>query len=166
MQPIRIEFGDWQALDRQHYLHPFTDYKQIAARGTRVITRAEGVYIYDAEGRQLLDGMSGLWCVNVGYGRKELAEVAARQMHELPYYNSFFQCTTPPAIELATKLAELTPPQFNMCSSPARVRGQRHHRPPGAPLLGAAGPARAQDHHQPRRTATTAAPWPAPASAA
>jgi putrescine aminotransferase len=105
-------FREWQALDAAHLLHPFSDSKQIAGRGTRLITRAEGIYLYDGEGRRLLDGMSGLWCVAVGYGRRELAEVAARQMNELPYYNSFFQCTTPPAIELATKLAEVTPPQF------------------------------------------------------
>jgi putrescine aminotransferase len=106
------QFRHWQALDAAHFLHPFSDSKQIAARGTRVITRAEGIYLYDGEGRQLLDGMSGLWCVAVGYGRRELADVAARQMNELPYYNSFFQCATPPAIELAAKLAEVTPPQF------------------------------------------------------
>ena len=106
------EFREWQALDAAHFLHPFSDSRQIADRGTRVITRAEGIYLYDAEGRRLLDGMAGLWCVAVGYGRRELAEVAARQMNELPYYNSFFQCTTPPAIELAAKLAEVTPPQF------------------------------------------------------
>lgn len=106
------DFRQWQSLDAAHLLHPFSDSKQIAGRGTRLITRAEGIYLYDGEGRQLLDGMSGLWCVAVGYGRRELAEVAFRQMNELPYYNSFFQCTTPPAIELAAKLAEVTPPQF------------------------------------------------------
>jgi putrescine aminotransferase len=102
----------WQQQDAAHFLHPFTDTRQLGQRGTRVITRAEGVYLYDAEGRQLLDGMSGLWCVAVGYGRQELVEAAARQMAELPYYNSFFQCSTPPSIELAAKLAEVTPPQF------------------------------------------------------
>jgi putrescine aminotransferase len=71
------------------------------------------VYLYDSDGRQILDAMSGLWCVNVGYGRQELAEAAARQMRELPYYNSFFKSAHPPAIELASQLAELTPPQFN-----------------------------------------------------
>jgi putrescine---pyruvate transaminase len=106
------QFRHWQALDAAHFLHPFTDSKQIGEKGTRIITRAEGIYLYDGEGRKLLDGMSGLWCVAVGYGRKELAEVAARQMNELPYYNSFFQCATPPAIELAAKLAEISPPQF------------------------------------------------------
>jgi putrescine---pyruvate transaminase len=106
------QLRNWQELDAAHFLHPFSDSKQIAARGTRVITGAEGVYLHDAEGHKLLDGMSGLWCVAVGYGRKELADIAARQMNELPYYNSFFQCATPPAIELAAKLAEITPPQF------------------------------------------------------
>jgi putrescine---pyruvate transaminase len=104
---------DWQALDAAHYLHPFTDYKQLAAQGSRIITRADGVYIYTSDGKKILDGMSGLWCVAVGYGRKELADAAYRQMIELPYYNNFFQCATPPAIELANVLAAVTPPQFN-----------------------------------------------------
>ncbi len=103
----------WQQLDRQHYLHPFTDFKQLAAKGTRVIVKAEGVYLYDSDGQRILDGMAGLWCVNLGYGRRELAEAAFRQMLELPYYNSFFQTAHPPAIELAKQLVDLTPPQFN-----------------------------------------------------
>ena len=105
--------ADWQQLDRQHYLHPFTDYKSLHAKGARVIVKAEGVYLYDSDGNRILDGMAGLWCVNVGYGRRELAEAAYRQMLELPYYNSFFQTAHPPAIELARQLVELTPPQFN-----------------------------------------------------
>jgi putrescine aminotransferase len=70
------------------------------------------VYLHDSEGHRILDGMSGLWCVALGYGRRELAEAAYRQMQELPYYNSFFQCANPPAIELADRLARLSPPQF------------------------------------------------------
>jgi putrescine aminotransferase len=104
---------DWQTADSQHYLHPFTDFKQLAAHGARIITRAEGVYLYDSDGQRILDGMSGLWCVNVGYGRRELAEAAYQQMLELPYYNSFFKSAHPPAIELAGLLAEVTPPQFS-----------------------------------------------------
>jgi len=104
---------EWQELDARHYLHPFTDFRALAKEGSRVIVRAEGVYLHDSEGRQILDGMSGLWCTNIGYGRAELADVAARQMRELPYYNSFFKSANPPAIELARVLAELTPPQFN-----------------------------------------------------
>ncbi|QOJ32598.1 MAG: aspartate aminotransferase family protein [Gammaproteobacteria bacterium] len=105
--------AELQELDRQHYLHPFSDPRQIAERGTRVITRGEGVYIYDTEGRQILDAMSGLWCVSLGYGRRELIEAATRQLETLPYYNSFFQCSHPPAIELAALLADVAPPGFS-----------------------------------------------------
>jgi len=105
--------ADWQRLDSAHYLHPFTDHKQLATKGARIVTRAEGVYIYTSDGDKLLDGMSGLWCVALGYGRKELADAAYRQLQELPYYNSFFQSTTTPAIDLARLLKEVTPPQFN-----------------------------------------------------
>jgi putrescine aminotransferase len=104
----------WQDLDRRHHVHPFTDFAALAAKNVRVITRAEGVYVWDSEGRKLLDGMSGLWCVNVGYGRQELADAARRQMMELPFYNSFFQTTTPPTAELAAKLAEITPEGLNL----------------------------------------------------
>ena len=103
----------WQQEDRLHFLHPFTDHRQLGERGTRVITRAEGVYIWEADGHKILDGMSGLWCVNLGYSCSELAEAGARQLRELPYYNSFFQCTTPPAIELARELCALAPAGFN-----------------------------------------------------
>ncbi len=103
----------WQQDDRQHFLHPFTDHRELSERGTRVITRADGVYIWEANGQKILDGMSGLWCVNLGYGREELIEAGARQLRELPYYNSFFQCTHPPAIELARELCEIAPPGFN-----------------------------------------------------
>ncbi|WP_426149061.1 aspartate aminotransferase family protein [Polaromonas sp. DSR2-3-2] len=98
-----------QALDREHFLHPFTDFKDLAARGARVITRAENIYVWDSEGHKILDAMSGLWCVNVGYGREELASAAYRQMMLLPYYNSFFQTTNVPAVQLAAKLAALAP---------------------------------------------------------
>ncbi|MEE8625206.1 MAG: aminotransferase class III-fold pyridoxal phosphate-dependent enzyme, partial [Acidiferrobacterales bacterium] len=92
--------ADLQAYDRRHHLQPFTDYKQLHGKGVRIITRAEGVYLWDSNDNRILDGMAGLWCVNVGYGRQELADVARRQMLELPYYNSFFQTSHPPAIEL------------------------------------------------------------------
>ena len=98
-----------QALDAQHHLHPFTDTAALNHKGARVITRAEGVYLWDSEGEQILDGMSGLWCVNIGYGRTELAQIAQQQMLQLPYYNTFFQTTTEPAVLLAQKLATLTP---------------------------------------------------------
>jgi len=98
-----------QQIDAAHHLHPFTDHKELRAAGSRIITRAEGPFIYDSEGHQLLDGMAGLWCVNVGYGRDELAEAAYRQMKELPYYNSFFKCSTPTPVLLSKRLAEIAP---------------------------------------------------------
>ncbi len=103
---------DWQAADAAHFLHPFTDFKALAQKGSRVITKADNIYLWDSDGHRILDAMSGLWCVNVGYGRQELIDAATRQMKELPFYNSFFQTTTPPAVELAELLAEVSPPQF------------------------------------------------------
>ena len=105
--------GDWQSRDSRHYLHPFTDHKELGEKGSRIITRADGVYIWDSDGNKILDAMSGLWCVNLGYGRKELVEAAYRQMQELPYYNSFFQTAHPPAIELSELLGEVSPKQFS-----------------------------------------------------
>ncbi len=104
---------DWQNLDSEHHLHPFTDHKALHEKRSRIITRADGVYIEDADGNRILDAMSGLWCVNVGYGRDELVDAAAAQMRELPYYNNFFQCAHPPSIELASRLTELAQPQLN-----------------------------------------------------
>ena len=103
----------WQALDAAHHLHPFSDAHSLNQLGSRVVVRGEGVRIWDSEGQCIIDGMAGLWCVNLGYGRKELAEAAYQQMLELPFYNTFFKTTHPPVIELSTLLAELTPPQFN-----------------------------------------------------
>jgi putrescine aminotransferase len=100
---------DIQALDSAHFIHPFTDHGDLATRGARVITRAEGIYVWDSEGEKMLDAMSGLWCVNAGYGRKALADAAYQQMMTLPFYNSFFQTTNVPAVKLAAKLASLAP---------------------------------------------------------
>ena len=108
----RLAGADLQELDAEHYLHPFTDHKDLHKKKSRIITRADGVYIYDSDGNKILDGMSGLWCVNAGYGRTEIVDAATRQLRELPYYNSFFQCAHPPSIELATILSELSQPQL------------------------------------------------------
>lgn len=96
-----------QARDSAHYIHPFTDSLGLAQKGARVMVRGEGIYVWDSEGQRVLDAMSGLWCVNVGYGRKELADAAHAQMLEMAYYNSFFQTTNIPAVNLAAKLSHL-----------------------------------------------------------
>ncbi|MBL8647371.1 MAG: aspartate aminotransferase family protein [Sphingosinicella sp.] len=96
-------------LDVAHHLPAQQDYKLIEDMGgSRIVTHAEGCYITDGDGNRILDGMAGLWCVNIGYGREELADVAAEQMRELPFYNTFFKTATPPTVELAAKIAGLT----------------------------------------------------------
>jgi putrescine---pyruvate transaminase len=104
-----IDTREIQRLDSAHFLHPFTDFQDLNHRGARVIVRGEGIHVWDSEGKRMLDAMSGLWCVNAGYGRRELADAAHRQMMTLPFYNSFFQTTNVPAVELAAKLASLAP---------------------------------------------------------
>jgi len=104
-----IDTAGLRQRDSAHHWHPFTDTRKLVSKGPRVITGAEGVYLVDSEGNRLLDGMAGLWCVNIGYGRTELADAASRQMKELPYYNTFFQTSHPPVIELGATLARLTP---------------------------------------------------------
>ena len=90
--------ADWQAADAAHFLHPFTDFQALKRKGSRVITSASNIWLRDSDGQRILDAMSGLWCVNVGYGQEALVEAAAHQMRELPFYNAFFQTATPPAI--------------------------------------------------------------------
>ncbi len=99
----------WQKIDSAHHLHPFTDFNEIINTGTRVIISGKGSYVIDSENNKILDMMAGLWCVNIGYGRKELAEVAYEQMQLLPYYNSFFKTATTPSIELSKVLADIAP---------------------------------------------------------
>ena len=105
--------AELQALDAAHHMHPFSENAALARKGARIMKSAKGVWLTDTEGQKILDGMAGLWCVNIGYGRKELGEAAARQMDELSYYNTFFQTSHIPAIALAAKLAELAPGDLN-----------------------------------------------------
>jgi len=107
--PGKLSTQALQTLDSAHFIHPFTDHADLATRGARIITRGEGIHVWDSEGEKMLDAMSGLWCVNVGYGRKELAQAAYDQMLTLPFYNSFFQTTNEPAVKLAARLASLAP---------------------------------------------------------
>ncbi len=102
-----------QQLDAAHHIHPFTDTAQLNRKGSRIISKADGVYIYDIDGNKILDGMAGLWCVGVGYGREEIVEAVAAQMRELPYYNTFFQTSHSPALKLANRLADLAPAHIN-----------------------------------------------------
>ncbi|HEX3666347.1 MAG TPA: aminotransferase [Rhizomicrobium sp.] len=99
----------WQALDAAHHIHPFSDAAALIREGTRVITRADGVYLWDSEGNRIIDGMAGLWCVQVGYGNRELTEAGCEALKTLPYYNNFFKTTNPWTAELSAKLARILP---------------------------------------------------------
>ncbi|WP_166358290.1 aspartate aminotransferase family protein [Pseudomonas akapageensis] len=100
---------EWQALSSEHHLAPFSDYKQLKEKGPRIITKAAGVHLWDSEGNKILDGMAGLWCVAVGYGRDELVQAASKQMKELPFYNTFFMTAHPPVLELSKVVADVAP---------------------------------------------------------
>jgi putrescine aminotransferase len=102
-----------QQLDSAHFLHPFTDHNALKAKGARVIVRGDGVWLWDSEGNRILDAMSGLWCVNIGYGRTSMADAVHRQIQTLAFYNSFFNTTNVPAVRLAALLVEISPPQFS-----------------------------------------------------
>ena len=108
-----VNTQELQAKDSAHFIHPFTDTKSLAARGARIITHGEGVYVYDSNNEKILDAMSGLWCVNMGYGQQSIIDAATEQLKVLPFYNSFFNTTTPPSVELASLLAQVAPEGFN-----------------------------------------------------
>lgn len=107
-----VDTAALKALDQAHHLHPFTDLQGYAQDGGRIISRAEHIYIHDSDGHRMLDGMSGLWCCNLGYSQTTIVEAIHRQLQELPYYNNFFRCSNQPAVELAAALARVSPERF------------------------------------------------------
>jgi putrescine aminotransferase len=108
------DIAELRRLDVAHHLPAQQNYALMhEAGGSRIITRAEGVFIHDGDGAKILDGMAGLWCVQVGYGREELAKAAYDQMLELPYYNTFFKTVAPPTVTLAAKVSSLLGGHFS-----------------------------------------------------
>ena len=154
--------------DAAHFLHPFTDFQALATKGSRVITRGDGIYLWDSDGQRILDAMSGLWCVNVGYGQRG----ADRRRHAAARDAAVLQRLLPDrdaAGDRARGAAgrSLTPPQFqHVFFTGSGSEGNDTDRAHGAPLLGPAGPAAAPGDHQPLQRATTARRWPARRSAA
>lgn len=113
MKNFKYDTEDLWRKDRDHYIHPWTDFSTFKEQGSIVLAESEGCYIYDSEGNKFFDGIGGLWCVNIGYGREEMAQAIADQVRRIPYFSTFQHHTTPPAAELAAKLAELTPGTLN-----------------------------------------------------
>jgi len=100
-------------LDRQHLVHPVSSFRGHEARGVRVLRSAKGATVTDAEGRELIDGFAGLWCVNAGYGHESIVEAAADQMRKLPYATGYFDLGAEAPIRLAAELAERSPGDLN-----------------------------------------------------
>ena len=96
--------------DLAHLIHPLTDHSLLPQAGPLVLTHGEGCELVVEDGRRMIDGMAGLWTVNLGHGRQDLIEAAVEQMRKLPYAATFGGVSSPPAIELAGKIAELAPP--------------------------------------------------------
>ncbi len=110
MAQKKLKHSQWREKDTSYYLHPFSEYKKLAEdKDCRVISHAEGVFIYDVDGKQYLDGMSGLWCNSLGFTNPSIADAVSRQLNTLPFYNSFFKTSNYPAIELAEKIISLAP---------------------------------------------------------
>ncbi len=99
--------------DRDHCIHPWTDFSTFKEEGSLIMAESEGAYVVDSDGRRFIDGIGGLWCVNIGYGREEMAEAIAEQIRQIPYYSTFTHVVTPPAATLSAKLAELAPGPLN-----------------------------------------------------
>ena len=112
-QAIQYSTQGWRDRDRNHQLHPFTDLHSYAKTGGFIIARGEGIYIYDTDDNEILDGMSGLWCCNLGYSQPAIVDAVAQQLSSLPYYNSFFGCSNTPAVALAETLTTVMPEGFS-----------------------------------------------------
>ncbi len=100
-------------LDRAHWVHPVASLRGHEEAGVRVLSAAKGAWVTDDSGRDLLDGFSGLWCVNAGYGQQSLIDAATEQLQELPYATGYFGLGSEPAIRLAAELADRAPGDLN-----------------------------------------------------
>jgi len=114
-QPVRPKYNTttlWKK-DHDHFIHPYTNFDKFDKEGSVIFTEGKDHFIYDSDGKEYIDGIAGLWCVNIGHGRKEIAACMAKQAKQLAYYNTFEDASSPPAAELAAKLAALAPTSLN-----------------------------------------------------
>ncbi len=107
------EHGSIWQMDRDHFIHPYTDFAVFGEDGSQVISGARGVTVTDDQGRDYLDAIAGLWCVNIGHGREEMADAIRDQVLQMQYYNPFGHSTNEPASRLAARLAQLAPGSLN-----------------------------------------------------
>lgn len=106
---LRYDTAALTEQDRAHIIHPWIDLGQAKTQDLVIVAESEGAYIYDSDGRRMLDGIGGMWCVQIGYGREEMAQAIAEQVRRMAYYSPFGMISTPPAIELATRISAYAP---------------------------------------------------------
>ena len=116
-------FEQIRSFDNENFVHPWESMKKVGTNSRTFAETAEGIYIYDENGQKLIDGPGGMWCVQIGYGRKEMAEAIADQVHKMPYYSPWNMSASPSAL-LARKIAERAPADlkhvfFTTCGSTA-----------------------------------------------
>ena len=99
--------------DKNHVLHPWMDFSVFSELGCDVMVKGDGIYVEDAKGNRYIDGMGGLWCVNVGFNNTRMKAAIMEQLDQLVYYSPFTNLTTPPAAKLGAKLAEISPADLN-----------------------------------------------------
>lgn len=106
---MAAELSELARTDIDAVLHPYTNLAKHSETGPLVITHGKGIYVYDEQGKEYIEGLAGLWCTSLGFGEEELAAAAERQMRELPYYHNFNHKAAKPVIELADKLKQMAP---------------------------------------------------------
>ncbi|MGB0865127.1 MAG: aminotransferase [Granulosicoccaceae bacterium] len=110
---MSINAESLSALDKKHFIHPFTNFADFDNEPVDIITKSSGIHVEDADGNSYIDGIAGLWCVNIGHGRKEMGEAMAVQATQMAYYSPFDKLSNLPALMLSQKLAELAPDNLN-----------------------------------------------------
>ena len=116
-------FKQIRSFDNENFVHPWESMKKVGTNNRTFAETADGIYIFDEKGQKLIDGPGGMWCVQIGYGRKEMAEVIANQVTKMPYYSPWNMSASPSAL-LASKIAERAPADlkhvfFTTCGSTA-----------------------------------------------
>jgi adenosylmethionine-8-amino-7-oxononanoate aminotransferase len=106
---LRYDTAALTQQDHAHIIHPWIDLGQAKTQDLVIVAESDGAYVYDSEGRRMLDGIGGMWCVQIGYGREEMAQAIADQVRRMAYYSPFGMISTPPAIEFATRIAAYAP---------------------------------------------------------
>jgi len=100
--------------DLRHLIHPMTHLREHAAHGPKIVVSGQGAVLRDLDGREILDGFSGLWCVVVGHGRQEIIQAVKKQMETIAYATSFFSLGNVPSVELAARLAGMFPREYGL----------------------------------------------------